>query len=102
MDLTYGKDCGGYTNDLVYVSGPAADSSQPKGADLTQLSVGESSAGDYLVEGMINDSAWIGTHSIKIVSRNGILNQESTRGDKGLFGSAESTIFTFEIKHPCT
>ena len=102
VDLTYGKDCGGYTNDLVYVSGPAADSSQPQGADLTQFVVGESSADNYLIEGLINDPAWIGTHSFKIVSRNGILNQELNRGEKGLFGSAESEVFTFEIKHPCS
>ena len=69
---------------------------------MSQFAVGESSAGNYLVEGLIKNPAWIGTHSFKIVSRNGISDQESTRGDKGLFGAAESEVFTFEIKHPCT
>jgi hypothetical protein len=101
VDLTYGKDCGGYTNELIYVSGPLSDPSLPQGADLSQLTVNEVSGGEMAISGLLSDPLWAGSHTIKILSRNGVQIEASNRGQKGLFGSAESKSFTFVVKHPC-
>lgn len=36
-DLTYGKECGGYTNSFKYISGPAFDGSDPYNANLSAM-----------------------------------------------------------------
>ena len=61
-DLSFGKACGGYTNEFKYVSGPAFDGSEPFGVDLSQFTFSEPSDGVFKMEGEITDPLWVGTH----------------------------------------
>ena len=63
-DLTNGAECGGYTNTLVYLDGPALDNSQSNGADLKFLSSEDLGAGSIRTSGLLDDPVWIGEHTL--------------------------------------
>ena len=54
-DLTYGTACGGYSNEIVYVSGPLFRIDEPQGADLTQFMVNQLSLLEFAFEGSLDD-----------------------------------------------
>ena len=100
-DLSYGRACGGYTNYLQYVDGPAYDPSEPFGADLNDFFFSMISATEFVLIGSFTDKKWIGTNSFQIQSRNGFVSNFKTRGDRGLFGAIDSDIITITVVDSC-
>ena len=68
---------------------------------MSQFTFREEFEGEFIMEGKVTEHRWIGTHSFQIQSRNGVYNEESKRGEQGLFGSVDSEILTITVLDPC-
>ena len=102
-DQTFGTGCGGYTNTIKYIDGPAFDGAQEDGADFSsQFSFSALGAdGTLRMTGKVSDPVWVGVHQLQIQSRNGVFAPGSERGADGLFGASDSEIFTLTVVDPC-
>ena len=72
VDLSQGLLCGGYTHEIIYVSGPKLDTGlTPVNADLSSFTLNELSPTRIDMVGSVNDFSWLGKHKIVIKSTNG-------------------------------
>jgi len=103
VDTSLGLICGGYTHELIYISGPVFDSGlAPINADLSPYTLNELSGTEIDMTGTLDTFAWLGTHKFIIKATNGKFDSNPTaRGDQGLFKSVQSAQFTLTIINPC-
>lgn len=91
-DLSQPKGhCGGYTTELVYLSGPAYNKTLSNGADLSFYSLKIQDDQSFAYVGTIEDFSWIGSHNLILKSTLGKKDESpSARGDKGLYNTVYS------------
>lgn len=103
VDLDQGDKCGGYTHELIYLSGPRFNNAlAPINADLTHYTLDELSDTRIEVAGVVEDFSWLGTHTIQIKATNGREDlNAAARGNQGFFNSVLSPEIQVEISNPC-
>ena len=104
MNTQWGDYCGGFTYEIIYVSGPFENNPHPsgdltlKGPDLTNVFTIEypvsSDYNNHYVDSKVPNLTWLGTHVFKIRGLNG---GESSKTYKTI----ESGDFRIEWINPC-
>lgn len=103
VDLNQGLLCGGYTHEILYISGPKFDPTlAPVNADLSPYTLDEVSPTQMAMNGVVSDFSWLGTHRVIIKATLGTKDLSATaRGVEGLFLSVLSTELEIQIINPC-
>lgn len=103
VDTSQGLLCGGYTHEIIYVSGSVFDATlAPINADLSPYTLTETSGTRMEITGTLNVFDWLGVHKIIIKATNGKLDTSATaRGNQGFFNSVFSPELSLEIVNPC-
>jgi len=91
--------CGGFTYDLVYVSGPFAGDTHPSdplkiGPDLTLTY----SLTTLTYSGTVSTFDWVGVHTFKVVGQNG---DPANAANRKPYLTTDSADFTITIVNPC-
>ena len=86
--MTVDLDCGGTSYELERVSGPNINLNEFR-QDATSISAD------------LFERKWIGTHTLRLRSFNGVLDPTSTLPNNGIFASVISSSVTIVVQDPC-
>ena len=99
-DFQVSIDCLGKSQELIYSEGPLLGTGLVL-SDFLQIA-SDPAPTKSKIEGNLNDEKWIATHKLIIKGTNGQLNNApDARGNKGIFGTANSQPLTLIVEHPC-
>lgn len=92
------KLCNGFTQELVYFSGPRG-----QGFDLTSdYSVTPSPPSRQSVQAILRDKEWVGVHTFLVRGTNGSFDGSvNARGNNGLYASIDSAPLQVTVTDPC-
>ena len=94
IDDLNGTDCGGYSYEMEYISGPFAENSINFPTLLTYVNSNPS-----YMEGEAADPSWEGTHEMRLKCTIGTFDTGSPRGHNGLFNTVFSAKISMQISN---
>ena len=92
------ENCGGITQELIYVSGPVVNPDLSTIYTLTDGQPGDKT----LIQGVVNTNEWLGSYSLLIKGTNGQFDPSPFAfGNEGLFNTVNSSPILIKIDNPC-
>lgn len=100
INAEYGINCGGYTYELEYMSGPLLAPGIDPMSIYTMTESG-GSGGPLVLAGTPFERTWLGTHVYRLKCLNGHISNAPAGDGFGIYNSVYSNNFYVRIIDPC-